>query len=679
MTNTYDTSNEPLGSTAVKVLYNNASNQDEATNSDADTWVDRPPFGRVRRTWRGMENAFDQFLQSTAFELPPLVYVDGSPLQVDRPTQLIERTGILYSVRLPQTFPYTLTGTWATDEPFLTVRTDQALRQDLAEDEGAGLSGFDESVAYPSGTVGARLKYTQTDIRSYGTIGGVDDSAAAVAMLAATGTLFVPAGVTVALKNVELPNNAIVYSLGVLKMPNGSADFTRMLHGDSKTALSIYIKEIDGNAANQVGMIGQHLVYLTNCVRTHLNVDYWHDHYYPTGAPTPSPDGIRDTSTGAIFVYRDLAASVNTGYGYSWGREAVQLRECVRCNVTVEHNQGVAGGGEYSGLQVSGSYNKILKVSVDLAGASGVGFDTMFGEVSNINITRTRENHGVNFGHPGFPATGTVANNIIVDGAYRFGITVASGTQDLYINNFQVYNVGELGVNISDSSSRLFLSNGKIAYAGQANISAAATDITAVNVHAEVFDARTVRMTGVSGSFVAGETVTSGGATGVVRNVLKDRTGAGQILQLSSATGTFAVAAVVTGGTSGATGTTAVELTPTSRRTISGGRILENARLGNAGTGFVIKSPDGTMVFRKLISQAVTANTLATQVVAYPSFATFATIDGANVNVSAASSTNAFTTARSDATLVTTTQCQVNINSSVAQTLTMLVEVTGTY
>ena len=94
MTNIYDTSGYPLGSTHPKVLYNNASNIDDATNSDAETWVDRPPFGRVRRTWRGMENAFDSFLQGTAFELPALVYVDGTPLQVDRPTQLIERSGL---------------------------------------------------------------------------------------------------------------------------------------------------------------------------------------------------------------------------------------------------------------------------------------------------------------------------------------------------------------------------------------------------------------------------------------------------------------------------------------------------------------------------------------------------------------------------------------------------------
>lgn len=159
MTNTYDTSNEPLGSTAVKVLYNNASNLDDAVNSDDDTWVDRPPFGRVRRTWRGMENAFDEFLAGTAFELPPLVYVDGTPLQVDRATQLIQRSGLLYSVKLPSTFPVNLSGTWTTDEPMLTVRNDQSLRQGLSGSakvgEGSSLVG-DSSII-----LGSLLDFTQ--------------------------------------------------------------------------------------------------------------------------------------------------------------------------------------------------------------------------------------------------------------------------------------------------------------------------------------------------------------------------------------------------------------------------------------------------------------------------------------------------------------------------------------
>lgn len=179
MTNTYDTSNEPLGSTAVKVLYNNASNLDEAVNSDADTWVDRPPFGRIRRTWRGMENAFDEFLAGTAFELPPLVYVDGTPLQVDRATQLIERSGLLYSVKLPASLPLVLSGTWATDEPLLTVRNDQSLRQDLADENISG--GGATLVGFIGRTVAEQLQMGGLTPYNFGAIGdGIADDTVAV-------------------------------------------------------------------------------------------------------------------------------------------------------------------------------------------------------------------------------------------------------------------------------------------------------------------------------------------------------------------------------------------------------------------------------------------------------------------------------------------------------------------
>lgn len=151
MANTYDTSGEPLGSTAPKVLYNNASNLDDAVNSEMPTWQDRPPFNRTRKTFWGMEQDFNDFLINSGFEPVHLTYVDGVPLQVDRPTQLIDRAGFVYRVKMPQTFPFTLTGTWATDQNFVVDVSDQALRQDLASATGSTMVGR------PVGTVGQAL------------------------------------------------------------------------------------------------------------------------------------------------------------------------------------------------------------------------------------------------------------------------------------------------------------------------------------------------------------------------------------------------------------------------------------------------------------------------------------------------------------------------------------------
>ncbi|WP_368772600.1 hypothetical protein [Pseudomonas aeruginosa] len=137
---TFQTLN-PLGSKDPRDLYDNAENYDAAMNDrDHEQWTDR--FGVSRPTWYGVEQRVNQFIQSSGWELPPLPYIDGIPLPVARPTQLIERDGNLYSIRLPASFPVTLSGTWVDDEPMLTVRSDQALRQQLAEANGAEMVGL---------------------------------------------------------------------------------------------------------------------------------------------------------------------------------------------------------------------------------------------------------------------------------------------------------------------------------------------------------------------------------------------------------------------------------------------------------------------------------------------------------------------------------------------------------
>ncbi|VEG04515.1 hypothetical protein [Pseudomonas aeruginosa] len=144
---TYATGN-PLGSKDPRDLYDNAENFDTAMNTrTSEQWLDR--FGVNRLSWWGAEQKVYQFLSMSGWELPPLQYVDGSPLTVDRPTQLIERGGNLYTVKLPASFPVTLSGTWSTDEPLLVYRSDQDLRQELASTTdtslGSALVGYKRS------------------------------------------------------------------------------------------------------------------------------------------------------------------------------------------------------------------------------------------------------------------------------------------------------------------------------------------------------------------------------------------------------------------------------------------------------------------------------------------------------------------------------------------------------
>ncbi|HBN8181997.1 TPA: right-handed parallel beta-helix repeat-containing protein [Pseudomonas aeruginosa] len=141
----YDTSAFPLGSKDPRVLYNNAENMDVATNSvEQERWMDRGPQRAPlpRWTWWGMEQNYNRFISNSAWELPPLVYVDGSPLTVERSSQVIERDGNLYSVKLPAIFPVELSGTWSADEPLLVFRSDQALRQELAGQDRDAVLGW---------------------------------------------------------------------------------------------------------------------------------------------------------------------------------------------------------------------------------------------------------------------------------------------------------------------------------------------------------------------------------------------------------------------------------------------------------------------------------------------------------------------------------------------------------
>jgi len=178
MTNTYSTRN-PLGSTSPKDLFDNASNFDDALNGPSPAWVDR--FGKRRQSWIGLENLVTDFLSAMGFEATHLTYVDGSPLTVLRPTQLIDRAGIIYKVKTPATFPVSLTGTWATDQLLLTDVGDASLRASLAAAGGAGMVGFG------SRTVEDKLNERKT-FEDFGAVGDfVTDDTAAFQAAAASG------------------------------------------------------------------------------------------------------------------------------------------------------------------------------------------------------------------------------------------------------------------------------------------------------------------------------------------------------------------------------------------------------------------------------------------------------------------------------------------------------------
>jgi hypothetical protein len=129
MANTYPTTQFPLGSTEVKVLYNNASNLDDAVNSAALTWTDR--FGLVRKSMSGIESDAANALLNTGFEFIGDYDADG-PLTITRFNQTFTRAGEFWRPGPSIVLPFTTTGVWATDEPNFVMNGDASLRTALA-------------------------------------------------------------------------------------------------------------------------------------------------------------------------------------------------------------------------------------------------------------------------------------------------------------------------------------------------------------------------------------------------------------------------------------------------------------------------------------------------------------------------------------------------------------------
>ncbi|MFX3184815.1 hypothetical protein V6079_24135, partial [Klebsiella pneumoniae] len=166
---TYKTGN-PLGSAAVKDLFDNAENLDFALNSlTALIWTDR--LGKVRPSFFGMETSFlsqmssqesrftsqlaDQdtrfntFIASSGYDIIGDYTVgtipEGNPLTITEYNQLIRYNNELYKLTAATDIPFTASGktdeTWtATDSAHFVSVGDAALRQNLGSGEIPGTS-----------------------------------------------------------------------------------------------------------------------------------------------------------------------------------------------------------------------------------------------------------------------------------------------------------------------------------------------------------------------------------------------------------------------------------------------------------------------------------------------------------------------------------------------------------
>jgi len=136
MSNTYDTSDLPLGTTSPKALYNNASNMDDAMNSELPSWTDR--FGRLRETFAGMEQAFSDFLLAAGYVDIGDYDLDG-PLTITQRNQVFSHAGSYYRAGPSLVLPYTTVNNWALDESNFVLTGDATLRAELGASGGSAL------------------------------------------------------------------------------------------------------------------------------------------------------------------------------------------------------------------------------------------------------------------------------------------------------------------------------------------------------------------------------------------------------------------------------------------------------------------------------------------------------------------------------------------------------------
>lgn len=151
------TTNNPVGSTDPRDLYDNAGNLDNFVNGDAPFYPDR--MGKQRFSWSGMEQdfqnsqqgreaEFQQFLADSAF-----VFIGdyAAGLNFTSRSQYTIRDGVPYRVAPSTTLPYLTTGSWATEQgKFTPINSDDILRQDLAPTESTVMVG-----GQPASAIGA--------------------------------------------------------------------------------------------------------------------------------------------------------------------------------------------------------------------------------------------------------------------------------------------------------------------------------------------------------------------------------------------------------------------------------------------------------------------------------------------------------------------------------------------
>ena len=189
------------------------------------------------------------------------VYEAG--LVISAYNQLVRRNGVLLRL-VDAPLPYTLTGNWANESALFTSIGDDALRQQLAQAQGAGLVGFSVANNYVAGTAGEAIKgaVTGSGMISLEKLGipadGTDQSAAIQAALTANPYRWITGGNRLyTVKNLNLVSGQRMFNVR-LKTMAGNQDFVSpvTINGHEAPKSDIFLCDVwvDGNRINQTAV-----------------------------------------------------------------------------------------------------------------------------------------------------------------------------------------------------------------------------------------------------------------------------------------------------------------------------------------------------------------------------------------------------------------------------------------
>lgn len=130
---TYNTQN-PLGSTDPRDLYDNAENLDNLVNGDQAAYNDR--LGKSRKSWQGIEDEFSAFIAASGYEF---VGDYAAGIELTGYQQVVrDINGEFWRLSGSVTLPYTTTGAGLPEGGNFVAVGDAVLRQELAGSLASG-------------------------------------------------------------------------------------------------------------------------------------------------------------------------------------------------------------------------------------------------------------------------------------------------------------------------------------------------------------------------------------------------------------------------------------------------------------------------------------------------------------------------------------------------------------